>query len=546
MMPSTDAGPREKEDERSVSAKGSRGADPSMKDMLLALLLGLAALLYTGLYFDRGLDSFDAGLFAAEAERALSGGIYGKDFLAPYGPGRYYVIGVLFWIFGPSLKVQAAFWLVLRGAAAFLMYRVARRLLPAAWAILPVLAVTAAHGALHKSLFQVTALLNILAYLSYRRSPSWRSCFAAGLVIAAGSLFRADVGVFGFLSFLILLGLERLWNRPPPAVTVILKRTVVFAAGAAVLLAPVFLYLLLKSDIGLILKAEWHRTRLVSAFPEMLQFPNAWVACMVYGAPIVYAMLIIAAVLRRVRLGPEGWGLEVLALAVFGVPLLNQVRITPTFNHWLHAAPLVFLSVACLAWMLKASRPASRIPSGILRESAGFTVILLACGLPVYYNLACTKGIFPGSLKNRFEFTELVKLERAGIYETPERARNIEKLVRRIRETTRPEEPLFAGPFSPAINFLADRPPATRYLEPFYYFRSESLQKLVVADLFRTRPLFVIFEFKDDDPAVQKILQVGGMDLKKDGFRVYEFIRLHYDRVGMWGRFEVWLRRERK
>ena len=54
----------------------------SLKELGVAALVGAGAMVYTWFYFDRGLDAFDVGLFAVEAERAASGAIWAWQVLS--------------------------------------------------------------------------------------------------------------------------------------------------------------------------------------------------------------------------------------------------------------------------------------------------------------------------------------------------------------------------------------------------------------------------------------------------------------------------------
>jgi hypothetical protein len=523
-------------------------------DLLIAFLLALGGWACTGWYFDHGLDAFDSGLFATEGLRVAEGGVYGKDFLAPYGPGRYYLIALLFSLFGPSLKGLALVWLVLRGPVAAMVYLTGRRFLPRGPAVLPALAVIFAPGALHKSFFQAVVLVNILAYLLYRFRPGFRTCFLAGLAVGIGSLFRVDAGVFGFVSFLILLWLELLWDAPGPGPRLLLKRTGAFMAGVAAAVLPLFVYFLIQVDPGLLFEAEWHRTMNVSGFARTLHVPAFsealgttypqglklfLLALMIRTAPIIYLLLAFLVAARRVRGDLEAGNLETLALTVFGIPVLNQLRITPTFNHLLHAAPLVLVSTAVLVNRLRMSAPFRRLPGRFLRGMLAAALFILPCGVPVYYNLAFTRGVLPGSIKNRSEFTSFLDLDRARIYETPARVEVLKKMVRYIESTTAPDDRIFAGPFSPVLHFLADRAPAVRYLEPFYYFGNEALQERVVEDLSRSKPPLVILD---------AATRVGGQSMEMNAPLVFAFIKLNYYPAGSTSDdpegYRIWLKRE--
>lgn len=519
-------------------------------DLLWLFVLCACGIMWTATYFDRGLDAFDAGLFATEADRILSGGVYGKDFIAPYGPGRYYLIALLFSVLGPTLKVQALLWLFLRGVVGSLVFLTGRCFLPRALALLPALAIIAAPGALHKSFFQLAVLLNLLAYLNYRYNRSWRASAIAGFVVGMGALFRVDAGFFGACSFLLLLAMEFVFDRKEFRFSAMLKHAAGFVIGAAVVLLPVFFYFLAVADVKGIFEAEWHRVHVVSGFADYLNVPTLADAInadypqsiklfllggMLRSAAFVYLLLLVMTIIERIKGQSATRCMAMLAVVIFGIPVLNQVRITPTFNHLLHAIPLVLIGWTLCAWSIRRMLHPSRVAS----VAFALLIIVIPLSAPVYYNLAHTRGVLPGSVASRVEFTEPIELPRAGIYETIENARELEKIVGYILRTTKPDETVFSGPFTPVLNFLADRPPAIRFLEPFYYFGSEPLQKKVIEDLARTKPAMVII-----DPEIR----VGRQSLEVDAPLVFDFIKQHYkvlSRTGAKaGRYRIWLRRD--
>ena len=505
---------------------------------------------YTGLYFDRGLDPFDEGLYAAEACRIIDGGAYGSDFLAPYGPGRYYLIAMLFTLFGSSLKVQAALFLCLRGVVAAALYLAGKRVLPRGWAVFLACAVVVAHGALHKSFFQAVVVVNLLAYYFYRSSPSLKRCLVAGAIIGAGSLFRVDAGVFAALSFGLLLSLELFLDRPKADVPLFFRKLTAFAAGALIAVLPVILGVLLSGSLGDVFAAELQRTVNVSRFagavepPEFLaaldagRIKDLLFAAMIPSGPFVFLFLCIILLVGAVRGRRNREGtLESLAVAVFGLPVLNQVKITPTFNHFLQAAPLVLMAATMI--LVYAARWC-RQGKGRLPRAAGW-FLAAAAAVPALLPVCCTlflirsDSVLPGTIRNRCAFQDPMAVDRAGIYWEKEKAADLRLVVREIRKGCGPDEPLFCGPFCPVVYFLADRPPAVPFVEPFYYLVIEALEE--------RKPRFVVLEKGElHGPGVS----VGGASLSRDAELVCLYIRAHYERTAgsrLFRRYEIWERK---
>ncbi len=510
------------------------------KDILFALAVGVVAVLYTFFYFDRGLDPFDEGLYASEAGRILDGAVYGRDFLAPYGPGRYYLIAFLFGLFGASLKVQACLFLVLRGVVACLAYFTARRVLPRGWALLIALSLIAAHGALHKSFFQVVVLANVIAYFYYRASPTPARCLAAGLVAGAGSLFRVDAGLFGALSFAVLLALELAWDKQE--IPVFFRRLGAFAAGALLPTLPVAAAVFVWGDLPMVFRAEWQRLVNLAGFAQTVTVPGmfeasgslklALLSIMIYSAPWGLLILGLAVVVWRFRKDAGRGRLALLAIAVYGLPVMNQLRITPTFNHMLQSAPLALLAVTVLLVRIGEKREGGR---GLFGKAAACAALLPALVL-VFYNLSCVRPdtVLPGSLRNRWAFTVPLSGERAGLYETAQTADEINRVVEEVRRLCPPGGTVFTSPYQPVVAFLADRPPAALFLEPFYYFGNEEMQFKMIESIEKTAPSLAVLG--------GGVREVGGLSLGRDAPVLYGHILAHYTPFADVGSYMIWKR----
>jgi len=527
-------------------------------DARLTTSVALVAVCYTAFYIDHGLDPFDAGLYATEAWRILDGALYGRDFLAPYGPGRYYLIAAFFTIFGTTLKVQAAVFLLCRGLVAALMYRVSRRYLPAAGAIMLAVAITVAHGALHKSFYQAVVLLNVAVYLHYRNDRTKARCFMAGCVVGIGSLFRVDAGLFGACSWVVLLFLEKLWDRNERSWHKCWRHVVAFLSGAALPTLPVALAVWWLGDLEMVVAAEWQRVANLSRFAGALHQPSlvhAWargsfkegfLALLILAAPVGLFLLGLRAILIRLRRPWKTSGLDELALVVFGLFALNQLRITPTFNHLLQAVPLGLIGGTLILWRplaksaergqrsgVGASRWRHRLVGGLVAFVAAIPTLTL-----VLFTLLLTsaESVLPGSIRNRWAFDTAVQGTRAGIYETAPNAAELERVLHHVEVLTRPGDRILTGPYCPVIYFLSDRQPAVRFLEPFYYFQNEELQQRMIAALDASPPALVVLG--------GPVTSVAGQSLSRDAPLLYHFIRARY-RQCTWipsGRYQIWKR----
>jgi hypothetical protein len=530
------------------------------REILVALLAGVIAIVWTSFYFDRGLDPFDVGIYATEAWRILEGQSYGTDFLAPYGPGRYYLIALLFALFGTSLKVQAFLFLALRGVVAFLMIVVSRRVLRWKWAFLVTAAVIVAPGALHKSLFQTVVLFNLAAWFLYRRKPGLGTCFLAGLLAGGGALFRVDAGVFGAVSFVTLLALELVWDRPQRTLPVFSRRLSLFSLGAALPVAPVAALLAFSGDLVPVLEAELQRTANVIHLASTVRVPGLFEAfssgsmkkillsVLVPAAPAALLLLGLIVLFSRLRGDRKKGALEFLAMTVYGLPVLNQLRITPTFNHLLQAVPIALIAATLVLVRLgeglgglektghgKAC-PGGRPVRNSLMRGVGYLAVLPALSLMVF-NLCYTRAdsVLPGSIRNRTVFSVPIPLERAGLCEREGTAADLKKIVAAVEERTDPGDTIFVDPFCPVLHVLAGRLPAGPFLEPFYYFGNGSMQKRMVDEMAGNAPVLVVLG--------GPVRSVGGRSLAKDAPLLRAYIFSAYRPTINVGTYQIWERK---
>lgn len=98
----------------------------------LAVLVG--SLVYLHLFALRGMGWIDEGFALNAARRVADGEVLYRDFFAPYGPGRHYLLGWAFDLLGTRLWVARSLWILLLALAALAIYRVGRRLMPRGWA----------------------------------------------------------------------------------------------------------------------------------------------------------------------------------------------------------------------------------------------------------------------------------------------------------------------------------------------------------------------------------------------------------------------------
>src|SRR3989338_6149074 len=155
-----------------------------------------ALLLVTFIFFlffaNRGLSVHDEGYILDAAHRFFQGQVPYRDFWIIYPPGIVYLLGSLFWLFGPNILL-GRFLMVLVGLAiSYLLYKVSRSLTPSllflAWVI----------PHLNFPWPAWFSLLFMLASLASVKSPR-----LSGLFAGVGLLFKQTLGIAIVIAALI-------------------------------------------------------------------------------------------------------------------------------------------------------------------------------------------------------------------------------------------------------------------------------------------------------------------------------------------------------
>ena len=155
-----------------------------------AILFVLGALL-SGLTIRWGINPHDEGLMLQAGERIVDGQLPYRDFYANYGPGQYFLIGGLDWLFGPSLLTWRILRVALDAGVAVLAYALVRRDAPEPLALGAWLTVAAAMAFPSIPHPNPTALaLAFGGLLIAERKPA-----AAGALAGLAAVFRLDLGL---------------------------------------------------------------------------------------------------------------------------------------------------------------------------------------------------------------------------------------------------------------------------------------------------------------------------------------------------------------
>lgn len=159
-------------------------------------------LLLTG-YF---ADLIDEGYFADLADRVARGELPYRDFATPYTPGLHYLHAWAFGLIGRDLVTMRLLLVVVKSALAVLLYVLGRRLMPPAFAVLPVAMLFAIdtaplmwepHPAWYALLFALVCVWSVNRLIE---GGSERWVLLAGAAAGLSFTFKQNIGLFILLA----------------------------------------------------------------------------------------------------------------------------------------------------------------------------------------------------------------------------------------------------------------------------------------------------------------------------------------------------------
>jgi 4-amino-4-deoxy-L-arabinose transferase-like glycosyltransferase len=464
------------------------------RDSLVAFLLGVVSLLLFLQYRDYGIND-DEGYLLGGVTRILEGEVPYRDFHHTYAPGRFYLVALLFRIFGEDLLVVRGLWVVLRVLIVCLAYLAGRRILSRPGAVAASLFFLLAPGPWHKSFFHLFLLANLFALMGLpgRRA---RDAVPAGLLAGATFLFRQDLGVFVFLVYGLLLLLGRRTGENAG------RGAAFFLSGAAAIL-PFVLYFAaegaLSAAASKVLLAGMRDNR-----TNALPFPNLFhpisggvsglaflLLRLLYYVPVPLALLAGARGARGLLLGrPDGRPLLVLSL--LGLLSFNQALWRSDLAHLFQAVGAAYL---LLPWALERIAPRSAPARAALLWASP---VLLLLAIHVYADAyrsprerprIAAEGLQPippyytGSIAQMGGRVERLALRKARVCVPPEEARSLDAIGKVLDRYSSPGDYVLTVPGFQMIYFLFDRANPTSFIHLRRGFDAPAEEEAYIRDL---------------------------------------------------------------
>jgi len=550
----------------------SAGRHAVRRESLILLLLFLALLGLYSLNWHVGYGSNFGKVFGdvavTAAERVQAGDIPYRDFWTMYAPGSFYLLALLFTLFGNHYLVSTIAASALCAAAACVCYRLVADLLGRTWpALVCALVFFAASYStvyyLSLGPYPPTVLLVLLALHSmvhYYRSGKTARLFAAGLATGAAIVFKHDVG--GYTAIAITAGLllahaPRL--RTPAGLPVSpVRELLLYSSAVALVAVPVALYFAVVAgpdmwrDLIVFPATDFRITR-GEHYPELIPanlHDDWWLRTVFnflnylkYALPflmfvVALASMLVAAMNRK--------GQTVPVMATFAVAyLLHYSSAHIQINTNIISLALYGTMLGAMAYDQAERHMKSR--GRVLLRTAGiaFSLVLFMS----YFSEA-----FYSRLRDVQASVVLTLPKVSGLRVSPDMRDTLTRLVSFIDSHVPPGKKIFVGLHrhdtvvigDGKMYFILDRANATRQdqLHPGIVDTAK-IQREMIRDLQRNDVEYLVIRHVFDDEALDRLRENWKKSLPNSGATELDsFIMEHYRRLESSGQYEIWGRRE--
>jgi 4-amino-4-deoxy-L-arabinose transferase-like glycosyltransferase len=444
----------------------------------------------------------DEGIVLAGAERILRGEVPYRDFFSFYTPGSFYLLALLFRVFGDSLTVARTSLAVTGASCSVITYVLARRVCGRSMALFAAL-LTTITGVAYRFLvlhnWYSTLLCCIAVYAAVQLIDSRKSiwAFATGSLVGLTILFEQSKGVglclglaAGFLALRVMGG-PRLFRRSQ-------SLALAFAFLSPLILT--FTYFGYQRTLGVMLQdwlwplhhytqanhvlygwqnwPEQARDTIFYSGPAWLRILKALAVSPGFLIPIlpliavgVFAYMVFQVRTQKVAAGKINY--YVLMSAVFSGLLISVLIVRADIIHLMYLAPLWYV---VLAWILGA--PEFQSPALITARPYFLAYIAVTFGLMGFALLLAATGA-----------QNLIQTRR-GVIKTSAK----DTVVEYVQAHVPVGQEVLVYPYLPLYNYLsATRSPSRYdYFQPGMNTREQAQEIVTSLQSHEARP--VLFE----------------------------------------------------
>lgn len=198
-----------------------------------------------------GLSLYDEGLAVYGANRILNGDLPYRDFWTIYPPGQFYILAVLFKLFGPTIIVERIFTVIVKALISIFLYLIIERVAQWWLGLIPWLLITFWFaGKSYGSPIPTALLFTVLSCLSlaeffHKHSKKW--LLLTGVFTGITACFRHDLGTYTFIAESALIIAFQYtnvtnYNNPMRKLSKTMRSYYLFLLGVIAVMLPIGIF----------------------------------------------------------------------------------------------------------------------------------------------------------------------------------------------------------------------------------------------------------------------------------------------------------------
>ncbi len=213
--------------------------------------------------------SADEGIFLYGAKRVLDGQVIYRDFFSHFFPGNYYLLALIYKLFGYSFSVAREAVVIIDCLINVLVFYLSYKALKAWYAILPplfflVLGFPNWMQFSHYWTSELFLLVSLIFFLWYLETDKYYYLYLSGFLIGITTLFLQMPGVYAGILFLLVLLSLKFHEK------VLWKLVINFTISAVIPLIIIFGYIAYKGAFGNFIQEE--ALIIFNLYPKTLAF----------------------------------------------------------------------------------------------------------------------------------------------------------------------------------------------------------------------------------------------------------------------------------
>jgi len=321
-----------------------KGIDRILESRVFFLLVLALSFLFLFTPIRIGYNIYDEGIVVYGANRVLDGEIPYRDFWTMYAPGQFYMVALLYRIFGTGLFPVRVYSAVINLLIAVLAYLIVRRFTERKIALLAFIFTAlwmGGWGMFYGSptpagtFWSLFSILFIVDFLCKRRE---RSLIIAGLITGITAVFRHDIGGYTFISSTLVL-IPYIYLNSQKNLAKTLKIWSKYLVGTIITFLPAVIYFLMNVPIrDLIYDLIIFPSKI---FPRVRDLPYPRFSfdfnTFLFYIPIIVYLITIIELLLNVknlkRFREKEW--STILLVILGILFFNQAWVRSDVPHLL-------------------------------------------------------------------------------------------------------------------------------------------------------------------------------------------------------------------